>query len=192
MGEVVNVVPEFEEGSHTYRVDGRVKLSVTQILKAVYPDVYANIPAEILDRKARLGTATHKVIELYLNQRLDDKSVHAEVRPYFDSWLAWWAKNSTAPFKSERKFYCVAGDYCGAIDFEWAHMPIDWKITGTKLFTHELQITGYAFESRRLAGACLYLKDDGSPAELAIYDVVKLMPDWLATLRVHNIKRRMQ
>jgi hypothetical protein len=187
----------FDEATHTYRVDGRIVLSVTQILKVVFPDVYAGIPLEILDRKARLGTAVHKVIELYLRGCLDWNSIHPEVQPYFDSWLEWWLDfASPGRFLVEQKFHCQSGDYCGSIDFETPEDSrdfepgvTDWKITTTKLPVHALQVTGYAHAKGHKRGGCLYLKPDGSRAEYVPYDVVKLLPDWLATLRVYNLKR---
>jgi hypothetical protein len=189
----------FDEAKHEYRVDGRVVPSVTQILKRVFPDVYSGIPAHILDRKARLGTAVHKTIELELAGRLDYTTIHAEVQPYFESWLQWWeslANKST--LGSERRIHCEAGGYCGAIDWDGeidgSLWTIDWKITNHRMPTHRLQIAGgYAFGYRpeNRAGG-LYLKADGSIAELVEYDVKKTLPDWLSVLRVHKLMEQMQ
>lgn len=189
------IVPEFDEATHTYRVDGRVVASVTQILKAVYPDVYAGIPEKILERKALLGTAVHKVIELYLGKRLDFESLHTEVQPYFESWLSWWCDHEHGTFKSEQRFYYPAMDYTGTEDFEGEldgdDWDIDWKITTHELGTHRLQMAGYThpkLDLKRRRGA-LYLRDDGSVAVLKEYTDVKDLNDWMATVRVFNIRK---
>jgi hypothetical protein len=188
------VVPEFDEATHTYRVGGRVVSSVTQILKAVYPDVYAGIPERILERKAMLGIAVHKVIELYLEKRLDFTSLHTEVQPYFESWLSWWCDREHGVYRSERRFYYPAMDYTGTIDFEGQldgeEWNVDWKITTHELGTHRLQLAGYShprYLNDKHRRAALYLRDDGRTATMKEYEGVKDFNDWLATVRVFNI-----
>ena len=52
----------FDEGTHTYRLDGKVVPSITQLIKPLSP--YDGIPKHILDNAANFGTAIHKLIEL--------------------------------------------------------------------------------------------------------------------------------
>jgi hypothetical protein len=181
---------KFDEATHTYRVDDRIVDSVTQVLGRVYADVYANVPESVLLRKSQLGVAVHKAIEFAIHDMLDWSSLHPEVEPYVCCWYEWWSEQQLEAVKSEQQFYCESGDYCGTIDLETADSITDWKITGTKLPTHGLQVTGYAHAKGLRKARCLYLKDDGSPAELVEYDVAKLLPDWLATLRVSHLMRR--
>ena len=185
----------FDEVTHTYRVDGRVVASVTQILGAVFPNIYAGIPAEILARKAALGTAVHKMIELFMLGTMDWTTMHPSVEPYFESWFEWWARHElpTDNLKTENQFYSVAGDYCGTVDLEVVgFMPIDWKITSNKMPTHGLQLAGYAAALGYNSAAALYLKGDGKPAEFVEYNVAKLAPDWSSTLRVYHMMRKFQ
>jgi len=56
---------EFEEESHTYHVDGKKCISVTQLLHFYFPNMYKNVNEEILKRKAELGTELHNAIEIY-------------------------------------------------------------------------------------------------------------------------------
>lgn len=188
----------FDPETHTYRLDGRVVPSVTQILKGVYPGVYANIPPAVLERKARLGTAVHKAIELELDGgRLDWDNLHPEVRPYMLSWAKWWRRHSVTEGCSETQFYSSAG-YAGTRDFRAivdgrSHL-IDWKITSNKVPTHDLQITAYNYGSEAQSDVCgcLYLRSDGERAEFIETKCARLLPDWLATLRVYNIMERMK
>ena len=55
----------FDESTHTYHVDGEKVESVTQILKKVFPNKYANISPEVLKRASERGTQVHKAIEAF-------------------------------------------------------------------------------------------------------------------------------
>jgi len=191
----------FEAATHTYRWHGRIVKSVTQILKAVYPGVYANIPAAILERKSKLGIATHRAIELCLLNLLDEASLHPEVVPYFESWRAWFVcarHQFDGQIWAEHQFYSPIG-YPGTIDFKYPLGPapkkcgiIDWKITDTIVPTHPIQTAAYAVAEDAEQAGCLYLQDDGSPAKYVETDLAKALPDWFATLRVSNIMERMR
>lgn len=188
----------FDEATHTYRVDGRVVPSVTQILGRVYRDVYANIPGHVIDRKARLGTAVHKAIELELDGgRLNWETLHPEVRPYMESWARWWSEQSPGEFTSERQSYAPAGygmttDFSGVLGGELT--LIDWKITGSRVKTHPIQIAAYDYGSgmKHQVCGCLYLRPDGERGEFVPYETKRLLPDWLATLRVYNLMEMMK
>lgn len=185
----------FDEAKHEYRLDGRVVPSVTQVLGAVYRDVYAGIPAEVLARKAALGQAVHRVIQLFLLERLDTSTVHASVEPYFESWLQWWATTEYQVFQAEHQFYNQAGGYAGTIDFrslDNTPAVVDWKITSTRVPTHPIQIGGYAYHTGATEGGCLYLKDDGSPGEYVPTNLLRAKADWLATLRVYNLMKELR
>jgi hypothetical protein len=189
------VIPEFNEELHEYRVDGRRVDSVTQILKAVYPNVYGDIPAHVLHRKAQLGTAAHKVIELELQNRLDYATIHPEVRPYFESWLLWWnSLVAPEPVDIEQRFYVSPLDYTGTRDFngliDGNHWIIDWKCTASEVGTHRLQLAGYSWppicNQRR---GSLYLQSNGSMAKLVEYTDEQDFHDWLSTVRVFNLAK---
>lgn len=185
---------EFNEELHEYRVDGRRVDSVTQILKAVYPNVYSGISPQVLDRKARLGTAVHKVVEFELQGRLDYATIHPEVRPYFESWLLWW-NDLVAPtgFEIETRFYVPALDYTGTRDFngtinghQWI---IDWKCTASEVGTHRLQLAGYSWPPLGEHRGSLYLQSNGSKAKLVEYEDEQDFHDWLSTVRVFNLAK---
>lgn len=186
----------FDESSHTYRLDGRVVPSVTQILGKVYPFVYGGIPQAILERKARVGAAVHKAIELFIAGALDEDSVHSEVRPYLDSFTRWWDDVQAYEVRLEERLYSPAGyamtrDFVGRIEGRlWL---IDWKTTSYRGPTHGLQLTGYNHVPDRAdVCGCLYLAKDGSVAQFVETDTERCLPDWLATLRVFNLMESMK
>lgn len=192
MGSVLT----FDEPTHTYRVDGRVVPSVTQILSRVFPDVYSGIPEEVLNEKSAIGTAVHRAIELEILGRLDYDTLHESVRPYFDSWLLWWSQLDVKDPTPERKFYSTAG-YAGTVDFQGkfggSKWVIDWKTTSSEMPTHRVQVAGYAFGVNPAArSGCLYLNGDGTVAKLVEHDTAKSLPDWLSVMRVFKLQESMK
>ena len=56
---------EYLEDSHVYLVEGKIVLSVTQILSTIFPNKYKGIPEFILKNKAIYGSKIHETIEMY-------------------------------------------------------------------------------------------------------------------------------
>ena len=73
----------FDEESHTYRVNGVIYPSVSEIL-APFCD-FSRVPRDVLERKRQIGRATHKCIELDEAGELDVDTVDPQVMPYFQS-----------------------------------------------------------------------------------------------------------
>lgn len=69
---------EYYDETHTYLYDGIILPSVTQILSFKYPNDYANVPKDILQRAGERGTAVHKSIEVFNRTGYDDgtQAVH--------------------------------------------------------------------------------------------------------------------
>lgn len=55
----------FDSETHTYAVDGKPVISVTQLIKDVLPQTYRNVDPEILRRAALRGTELHDAIEQF-------------------------------------------------------------------------------------------------------------------------------
>lgn len=55
----------FQMESHTYDLDGKKLHGVTDIVKWVFNETYAGIPADVLQRAADRGTAVHTACELW-------------------------------------------------------------------------------------------------------------------------------
>ena len=68
----------FDKQTHTYTNDGRLLLSVTEVIKRyVFPDLYSNVPEEVLNKAAERGTATHSIIEKYIKGTLTNEEYEA-------------------------------------------------------------------------------------------------------------------
>ena len=194
-------VPDFDVAKHLYTVNGVEVPSVTQIIGATFPGLFDNIPQRVLARNRDIGIGTHATIELYLGDELDPASIHPDVLPYFESWLAWATDEIQNTIHLETRFASALG-YAGTVDWVGDTKThgvclLDWKTTSQPARTHRIQTAGYALgmplpNVTSLKRGCLYLKGDGSPATLDLHLDARDIADWTSVLRVYNLKRAMQ
>lgn len=71
---------DFDEQTHTYRLDGVVIPSVTQVLASMSDFSWVN-PA-VLARKADIGRKVHKVCEWWDKDELDEETLHPLLAGY--------------------------------------------------------------------------------------------------------------
>lgn len=64
---------EYLEDSHTYVIEGKIVLSVTQILSTIFPNKYKGIPEHILKSKSQYGTKIHEAIEKFESEGIIEK-----------------------------------------------------------------------------------------------------------------------
>ena len=56
---------KFDPTTHTYTLGGRVLSGITPVLsRQLFPDKYSDVPEDVLNRAAEIGTAIHEVCEL--------------------------------------------------------------------------------------------------------------------------------
>jgi hypothetical protein len=168
-----DAILEFDAESHTYRVGDRLLPSVTQIIAPLYS--WLNIPADILERKGRLGTAVHMATEYHDKGTLNEASVSDEVNGYLEAWRKFRRETGFFPATIERKVHNVERGYAGTLDRAGvfpnepeAISVIDIK-SGAEHDAHGVQIAGYAlaFVAERglrtyPARRAVYLKADGT------------------------------
>ena len=92
----------FDKQTHTYTNDGRLLLSVTEVIKRyVFPDLYSNVPEEVLNKAAERGTATHAIIEKYIKRTLTNEE-YEENKADIDAFMHEVAKKHLYLAQSER------------------------------------------------------------------------------------------
>ena len=79
---------EFDDATHTYRLDGLVIPSVSAILGPLSKAKYAGISERTMDRAADKGTAVHNSIENWIKFEIED--IPPEHIGYFNAFRAWW------------------------------------------------------------------------------------------------------
>jgi len=63
--QIEDYIVEFDPITHTYKVDGKPVISVTQLVDEVLPKRYKKVDPEILKKAAERGTQLHDMIEQF-------------------------------------------------------------------------------------------------------------------------------
>lgn len=92
---------------------------------------------------AARGTALHLCIKLYLEGTLDEESIDPIVQPYFQGFLAYWAKHKHKPVNIEEPMYSEDWGFAGTPDLVCENIIIDWKSSKDHDRVAELQGEGY-------------------------------------------------
>lgn len=83
----MNTAVEFTAHDHTYRANGRVYPSVTQILSDM--GFYGNAAAYFTEYSRDRGRFIHQLVQYHIEGVLDEESIDPVLRPYFDAWLSF-------------------------------------------------------------------------------------------------------
>lgn len=160
--------------------DGRVLTvpRVTASLSIVRRDLEL-IPPDVLEHAAARGRAAHAAV--WLSEKggdgsgLDVGSLHPEVAPYFQGYLAFKSATRVQIVETERLVVSVAFGYAGRMDLMAKGLTsrtswdlIDLK-SGAEHWSHALQVSGYAQAYAEMTGTkrmihrwVLYLRENGT------------------------------
>ncbi|MDE2469356.1 MAG: hypothetical protein KGL35_11580 [Bradyrhizobium sp.] len=187
---------QFEEATHTYRLNGRKLPSVTAVIRDVLaPNEYANVPAHILKHAADRGKAVERMIELDLHDELDEDSLAPELLSYWQAWRAFPVRAAWRDAECKfQGFVChTERGYAGCYDLfiPSERLLIDIKATAMLPHTVGVQTAAYAdaigFDGP-LTRYCLHVKPDG--CRLHPLADKSESADFLAALRVYNWRLR--
>jgi hypothetical protein len=171
---------EFDPATHTYRVDGKVYPSVTQLL----PKQEYYVSDERLAECADEGTAIHKEIS-------DFMKTGESTSPYTDAMQSFLDEHKEIEgfVCSEEPMFSVKG-FCGTPDLVFENAIVDVKRTFGNKKIHALQTAGYqqlVFENgiskKTKLHYILVLHDDGT------YDVTNVYNDQAATVFESLVQR---
>lgn len=138
---------DFEESTHTYRVDGRRVRSVSQILEAAGL-TGSKIQLESNRYALNRGTQVHLATQLYEERVLDFETLDPVIIPYLEAWKKFLADSGFQSIHVESRKYHSRYRYAGTIDriglLDEKPTIIDIK-TGAGLSKWvPLQLAGYA------------------------------------------------
>ena len=144
----------FEQETHTYRLDGQVIPSVTQVLEPLME--LEGIRREVLEEAAAFGTHVHEACALMLQKRLDWATLDTRLVPYVSAAKKFVEEAKVVVLRVEHRM-CdpvlrVAGtlDLLGVIDRSTG--IFDWKSSAVMSKTTGLQLAGYDHLHRRSLG----------------------------------------
>lgn len=184
---------QFDEDSHTYRVDGHVVPSVTQIIAPLYS--FDGIPESVLNAKRDLGKAVHLACEYDDQDDLDDDSLTPEVLIRVEAYRKFKRDVKPVVLLNEQKLYSPKYKFAGTIDrrylIEGLEWTVDLKTTASMSAAVGIQLAAYD----RLVGdsgtrngskmGALQLNGDGT-YKLYPFTDASDFPVFLSLLNIHN------
>jgi len=108
------VTLEFDAERHEYRFAGVLTPNVTRITSMM--SGYFGVPADVLRRKAELGTAVHLATEFDDEDDLDYDALPEIVRGYVDGWRKFREQTGWVTELSEQRVYSARYRYAGTLD----------------------------------------------------------------------------
>ncbi|MCD8294908.1 MAG: Dna2/Cas4 domain-containing protein [Clostridia bacterium] len=138
---------EFEERTHTYRLDGFELPSVTTIMKPLSQANYKGISEFTLNQAADKGTIVHGSIEEFILYGMID--VPEEYKGYLDAFMDWYELRKPTPLIIEHqtchKIFRYAGTVDNVSEINGVKTLIDYKTTyNTSSNTWGIQLEAYA------------------------------------------------
>ena len=185
---------EFDAATHTYRLNGQILPSVTQVLGPLTD--LSMIPPAILERKRLIGQWVHAAIELDLKDDLDEESIGEDWRGYFMGWRKFRTESGFVVHENEQRVHSKKYGYAGTLDLT-GELPklglslIDTKCTATIYPAVGPQTAAYA-EARGLKKPkrfALQLKPNGT-FNLHPCDDRGDLGVFMAALTLHNWRKR--
>ena len=187
---------EFNESDHTYWLDGKRLVSVTQVLEVLSP---FNATAAGIEAGTR-GTIIHDAAQFFDEECLDIDAVPEDCIGHVLAWQKFRAECKFEVLDIEKTFAHVKHGYAGRVDRIVAMgnigVLLDIK-SGAERPTHPLQLAAYVegyqhwTENKIKKSACVYLRGDGT-YRVRWQDDTSALYDFLAALRCYRWKERNQ
>lgn len=134
----------FDEETHTYRLNGEIIPSVTQVLASL--NDFSMIRPEVLQHAADRGTAVHRAVELFCADNLEEDSLCDEIKPYFAAFKQFYGEKQPKIISSEQLVCNTRKQYGGKMDLV-IEMPdmwlVDIKCTAQVSKTAGIQLVAY-------------------------------------------------
>lgn len=168
----------FDEATHTYRIDGAVVPSVTQVLAPLKD--FSAIPPAVLERKRLYGSAVHKMIEREIKGELEFGEQPDDLTGALEAFWRWREEN---PRITDQLHKAIVERPMGHDRFGYAGTPdlildgvlvVDLKTRAPDMLVDSIQCAAYQELWQRNGGCAgagkkgqyehriLYLKDDGT------------------------------
>jgi hypothetical protein len=181
----------FDPDTHTYRYDGVVIPSVTQVLRPL--SNFGVVAPDVLSAAMAFGTAAHMACELHDTGMLDYSTLDPALAPYLQAWQRFCADHAVEWELIEERVYSGTHKYAGTLDrygkVAGKACVIDIKTgsvlypsTGPQLAAYKNAIPGAPPMTTRMA---VQLKSDGNYIAKTYTD----RDDWPAFLSLLTLKQ---
>jgi hypothetical protein len=192
---------QFDKVSHTYRVDGRLVPSVTQVLDPLLE--LDGVPRDVLEAARIFGQHVHEACHLLVRGELDWSRLSPALVPYIEGARNFLRECGIVVIASELALSgCDAGvasagtlDFAGILPREDIESIFDWKSTSAVPRTVGPQTAAYERFYRAKRGGrqrkrfCVQLRDDRTYRLIPLTDPA----DWnifLSALNLHHWRHK--
>lgn len=182
----------FDEASHTYRVDGAVVPSVTQLLGKLHD--FAGVPLDVLEAARQRGTAVHKACHFYDESDLDEGRLSAQTTGYLEGWKKFRRESACEIVECEQRGVHPVHRFAGTWDRALAIADLPWTVdikTGPPHWVMGLQLAAYneLRHTQRIGRATVHLTADGNYKFKEWKDPTD-WPAFLSLVTLHNIMEK--
>ena len=181
---------EFSHEGHTYKVDGRVIPSVSQILE----DVGLVDTRWFKPEHANRGTIVHELLELIDKGLMDPQDVEEDFKGYVDAYLLFKEECKVEILEIEKIVTHKDFQYAGRVDrvceIDGVPAVLDIK-TGSKCRWHPVQLAAYRYTIPVLDTRPMYaihLSNVGK-YKLEKYWSTHYTNVWMAALTIYHYKK---
>jgi len=179
---------EFDAFTHTYKVDGLVVPSVTQVL-AILED-WSRVNREALTAAGEFGTHVHIACDLDNKGILNEGELDPELLPYLNGWRRFLDESGAHVITGELRVASRSHRYAGTLDalIEWrgAICVVDIKTGATVTQIAGPQLAAYEVAYNELLATATAVKPEPGHRARKRF-VVQLAAD---SYRVHEMKNR--
>lgn len=187
---------EFDEATHTYRLDGVRAPSVTQVL-----DPYSgleHVDPAVLKAAAEFGNHVHLACHYFNEGTLNRAALDPPLVPYVNAWERFLNETGAVVIASECRVFSRRHGFAGTLDSRVAwgrrNRLIDIKSTTGVPRTVGPQTAGYAEAWHEMTGErmrdryCIQLRGDGTyrshkledPRDWEIFKACLVVHQWMA------------
>lgn len=182
----------FDAPTHTYRLDGEVIPSVTQLLDKLHS--FAGVPLIYLEAARERGTAVHHACHYFDEDDLDEDTLTPQVRGYLEGWKKFRRESGCEIVECERMGAHPTHRFAGQWDRVLRIARTGWTgdvKTGEPHWCMGLQTAAYG-ALRGAPGdkrATIHLRADGTYRFKEWADPTD-WPAFVSLITLHNVAKR--
>jgi hypothetical protein len=184
----------FDEGTHTYRLDGQVVPSVTQVIRPLF----ASAQQWWKDEHRERGTKVHEATFLYDHDNLPEP-YDPEIAGYVEAYVRFREETGWSMWVAEKRICSQHYRFGGTLDRlfttdDGATVLVDIKTSRTVSKVAGLQLAAYSLAFEEMEHGCyivnhhyaLHLSPDGKYRLVRFDDMAEARQAFLAALTLHN------
>lgn len=107
---------DYNDADHSYKIDDKSVLSVTQVMEKAGLVAFSGVPPWILEAARQRGVAVHETLEYWDGDDLDLFSLAPILHKYLKQWLLWIKQAQFSCLCIEKIVTSKKHQYAGTVD----------------------------------------------------------------------------